>query len=344
VIAIGSAGKGFAGDHRISWWFGDEMAIGAFSTFLGDRGTSGRPGLAWLDDTLYMAWRGPRDDQDLFWATLQMQHGQVGSWSAQQGPLDQRGSLYGPALIAYHGALYMCWRGVNDDHDLFWARFDKAAQQWGPQQRMGDQFASLFSPALAVFQDKMYLTFRGAQDDQRLFWTTFDEPSSSWEPRHDLGDRGSALGPTLVAFRDNLFMFWRGVNDDTRIWFSTFDGRPDSSWTPQQLVEPELNSIDGPAAAVLRGNIYLAHSPFFLTFGGEEGTDLQGYVINITKFDGAQAVLPSIPASNGTGISMFTFPEITNSVRTFLLRQGMDPGQGVSQAGRGGLRHLMGLA
>jgi hypothetical protein len=344
MIAIGSAGKGFSGDHRISWWFGDETRIGGFSTFLGDRGTSGRPALAWLNDKLYMAWRGPRDDQDFFWATLEMQQGQVGPWSSQRGPLDQRGSLYGPALLAFHGTLYMCWRGVDDNHDLWWASFDEAAQRWSPQQRVGDQFASLFSPVLAVFQDQMYLAFRGAQDDQRLFWTTFNGSTSSWDPHRDLNDRGSALGPALVAFRDRLFMFWRGVDDDTRVFFSTFDGQANSSWTPQLAIDPELNSIDGPAATVLRGEIYLAHSPFFLTFGGEEGTDLQGYVVNITRFDGSRAVLPSISAWNGTGISMFTFPEVTNSLRSFLRRQGFDPRQGVNQAGRGGLRHLMGLA
>ncbi len=343
MIAIGSGGKDYSTDHRITWSYTDETSGNGM--FLGDRATSGRPALAWLGDKLYMAWRGPRDEQQLYWATLQLQHGQPGEWSEQHGPLPQRGSLYGPALQTLHGVLYMCWRGVNDDHDLYWARFDEAVQQWAPQQRVGDPFASLFAPALAVFKDRMYLAFRGAKDDQGLHWTTFDEIASVWGPsRHDFADRGSAMAPALVSFGDRLFMFWRGIDDDTRIWFSSFDGNPDGAWTPQQLVTPGLDSIDGPAATVLHGNIYLAHSPLYMTFGGDDGTDLQGYVIGTTKFDGTNAIPPTVSSGNGTGISMFAFPDLTNSARTFLQWQGFDPGQGFKQAGTGSARFLMGLA
>jgi hypothetical protein len=353
MIALGLAGRGVFQDESLGWSFFDETGV-VGGEGLGDRATAARPALAWFKDKLYMAWRGPGNDQDLFWATLKLQIGQPQPWSSQRGPLDKRASLTGPALMAFHGTLYMAWRGAGDDRRLFWATFDEDAQNWNPQQQVGENFASSFGPALAVFQDRMYMAWNGAKDDQNLYWTTFNEATGRWNPRRDLTDRGSARGPALVPFRNQLFMFWRGifeeidnpplpptVHDDDTIYFATFDGiGANPQWSPQTQVTPILRSIDMPSVAVFHGQIYIAHSPTF-ALGGEE----EGLIIHISKFDGTNSVPTNITNFLfGAAVPLVAFPEITNSWKTFLLRQGFDPRQGTRQAGHGSLRYLMGLS
>jgi hypothetical protein len=58
--------------------------------------------------TLYMAWRGVDDDEDLWWAVSH--DGKV--WSRQL-PLSDRASFNAPALAAYQNKLFMAWRGAD---------------------------------------------------------------------------------------------------------------------------------------------------------------------------------------------------------------------------------------
>ena len=310
---------------------------------LDDRGSKEGPALAVFNDKLYMAWRGIEGDRDLFWSTLELRQGESRSWSPQNR-LKNRGSFTAPALAAFNGKLYMAWRGIEDDHRLFWATFEGQGDWSDPEEF--ERQGSNSSPALAVFRNRLYMAWRGADDDQRLFWATFDENTKKWLPLNPLSDRASAAGPALVVFREKLFMFWRGVEDDQHLFFSTFDGEGvDPQWSDQRRIEPPLDSFNAPAIGAFRGVIYIARIGRLSEFAGMDPppsvlhTDLR-----YTKFDGENPVLPTriLPASSVASPALAVFPEPTRSLKRFLESHGFDPTKGTEQAGRGSLQEMMG--
>ncbi len=122
---------------------------------LPDRGTSTSPALAnWhvfsgdplrLDERIYMAWKGVRDDPRIFYSVSF----DGSTWTPQQ-VLPDRGTSTSPALATLNKqeGMYMAWKGVRDDPRIFYSRFDGST--WTPQQVLPDRGTST-SPALANF-------------------------------------------------------------------------------------------------------------------------------------------------------------------------------------------------
>jgi len=346
-------------DRRLFWSAFDGRGVSprwAPPVVLGDRASLAGPALAVYWDKLYAAWRGTGDDQRLFWATMMLREG-LPQWS-QQFSLDDRASFTGPALAVFRDKLYMAWRGIETDHRLYWATFDGNANipQWSPQCVLDDR-ASLNSPSLAVFQDKLYMAWRGTIDDSTLYWATFDGNSPSlpcaqqWSPQYRKDDRGSGEGPALVVFHNQLCMFWRGIETDTtsnqHLYFSTFDGQPD--WSEQKLVGP-LKSFRRPTLAAFRNQFYIAHVGTLSEQPGVPDPPPGTVEIDLTftTFKDGNPETPILPRLRvgGTSVaspSMTVFPEVTNSLRLFLLRHGFDPNRGTRQAGIGSLRDVMAL-
>jgi len=207
--------------------------------------------------TLYMAWRGVDDDQDLWWAVSH-----DGKRWSRQLPLTDRASIDAPALAAFQNKLFMAWRGAGDDDNLWWATYDGNADlKWSDQQQLTDR-ASTEGPALAVFQNKLYMAWRGfggVVSDESLYWATYDENdprNRKWTDQHPLG-RASFDVPALAAFQDKLFMAWRGVEGDENLYWGTYDGNPDLNWSTQNPPLTDRASTVGPALAVFQNKLYM---------------------------------------------------------------------------------------
>jgi hypothetical protein len=348
-------------DRRLSWSAFDGRGTAPHWSqpiVLGDRASFDSPALAVFQDKLYAACRGAgaaADDQSLYWFALELHEG-VPTWS-QPNHLGDRASFLGPALAVFQNKLHMAWRGVETDHNLYWATFDGQGNppQWSSWCALENR-GSIDSPALAVFQNKLFMAWRGVNEDRTLYWATFDGNSPSlpcaqqWSPQRRKDDRGSATGPALVVFRDQLFMFWRGVESDTsndqRLYFATFDGQPD--WSGQKFVGP-LQSFRKPGVVSFRNKLYIAdmgtvsESP-----GGREPPGaIVDAILDYTTFDGENPQVPMLAVGDGaTSVAspaMAVFPEVTKSLKLFLLRHGFDPAKGVRQVGTGSVSSLMGL-
>jgi hypothetical protein len=348
--------RGEIDDHRLFWaTFDGKGQSPQFSpaNLLDDRASQSSPALAVFHDKLYMAIRGPLDDQRLFWATLELRKNIPTNWSTPQ-VVSNSGSFCAPALAVFRDQLYLACRGIETDHRLFWAIFDENTDP--PQfvfQPVLDDRASSDGPALAVFQDKLYMVMRGPTDDHRLFWATFDG-TPPWSTPQPLADSGSEDGPALAVFQDKLYMFIRGLQGDQRLFFATFDGQGATpAWSAHTVMEG-LFSNRQPAVAVFRNDCYIAHigtAGEDINVGGEpkDGAkpsppSLQ-VTVRYTTFDGQHAKFPETiaPIDSLTSPALAVFPARTRSVRRFLVARGFNPSEGVLQAGSGSLKELMEL-
>jgi hypothetical protein len=205
----------------------------------GDRASFSGPALAAFRDELVMAWRGlfdPAGDSD---RTLYISScDNAGHWSPQH-QLGDRGSNWQPALAVYNGLLYMAWRGVEDDHSLWWATCAdiNSNPPFTAQSHLDDR-GSLWGPTLAAFNGLLYMAWRGVEGDGHIWWSTYN--GTIWSTPQQLQDRLSHDGPTLAVLDDQLYMFWRGaVFDDVsdqQVYSSTHTPLDPLQWTPQQIL------------------------------------------------------------------------------------------------------------
>jgi hypothetical protein len=203
--------------------------------------------------TLYMAWRGVDDDQNLYWAVSF-----DGRWWSPELQLSDRASSDAPALAVFQDKLFMAWRGVTQDDTLWWATYDGNANlQWSDQHQLADR-GSVEGPALAVFQNKLFMAWRGVSGDQGLYWATYDGNSAlQWTSQSRLS--GSSFDvPALASFQGQLFIAWRGVEGDEDLYWTTYDGNPDLQGSQlQQNRLSDRGSTEGPALVAFQNKLYM---------------------------------------------------------------------------------------
>ena len=201
--------------------------------------------------TLYMAWRGVEDDQNLYWSVSF-----DGKWWSPQIQLSDRASADAPALAAFQGKLFMAWRGAGE-YNLWWSTYDGNGDlKWSDQQQLTDR-GSVEGPTLAVFEDKLFMAWRGVPGDQNLYWATYDENDPrKWTDQHQLTQSASYDVPALGIFQDRLFMAWRGVEGDQNLYWTTYNEDAVSKWTNQSSLK-DRGSTEGPALAAFEGRLYM---------------------------------------------------------------------------------------
>ena len=208
--------------------------------------TSHSPALAVYNDKLYMAWRGKDLDEHIRFAYFE-----GNCWSMQKTAQAQREdevcTSHSPALAVYNGKMYMAWKGMGDDEQIWFSFFD--GNRWSLQQQVPDVWTSN-SPALAEYNGKLYMAWKGMGDDERIWFSYFD--GKRWSEQQVAPDVWTSHSPALAVYHGKLYMAWKGMGDDERIWFSYFDGK---RWTAQQLATG--NTSHGPALAVYNGNLYM---------------------------------------------------------------------------------------
>jgi len=198
--------------------------------------------------SLYMAWRGVDDDENLYWSVSFDGR----RWS-REIQLSDRASADAPALAVFQGKLFMAWRGVATDDTLWWATYDgNAGLQWSDQHQLADR-GSVEGPALAVFQDKLVMAWRGVSGDQGLYWATYDGNSNlQWTSQSRLS--GSSFDvPALAFFQGQLFLAWRGVEGDEDLYWATYDG---NQWSAQHPLSDRASN-EGPALVVFQNKLYM---------------------------------------------------------------------------------------
>ncbi|GAA4855210.1 MAG: matrixin family metalloprotease [Pseudonocardia sp.] len=218
--------KGAAGDSTLWWnvnpgngWSQPRQMPGA--------GTSARPALASFTDSV-AAWKGAGDDTGIYWSLWQ-----AGGWAPQQRVPDAA-SGHGPALAVLNRRLYLFWRGVGDDHALWYSsRGSGEDQLWQPRRLIQAEDFSLdigggvwitpgstHGPAAAHHVDRILLAWKGVEGDSGIYWCAFN--GREFSPQIRVEDVGTSRGPGLGSLDDRTFMMWKGVSGDNTLWWSLY--------------------------------------------------------------------------------------------------------------------------
>nr|WP_294529397.1 hypothetical protein [uncultured Rhodopila sp.] len=261
---------------------------------LPNSGTASSPAIMAYNGTMIMVWRGVRDDKGIYWSRY------LGNdnWSPQ-GNVPGVGTdsapfpllVARPGLAVYNGLLYMAWRGVGNDQNIYWTTFD--GKRWQPnpvQHRLGDR-GTFASPALGVFWEgavaiggkslgQLIMVWPGiagaGSADLCLYWSKFEPAAGNFGPQQHMATDFHAVNQvalqnvSIKPNRSELFMFRGG--DDTFCQGPALQHPPDMSlgatlgaidnWGPP--LNPGINdgwSINGPFTAHLSGGPALTVGP-----------------------------------------------------------------------------------
>jgi hypothetical protein len=149
---------------------------------------------------------------------------------------------YRPALAAFPNALYMAWKGKDEDEGIWWSSYE--GKGWSEQQIVPGVATSV-GPALAILNGRLYMAWKGATGDESLWLSRLD--GETWEPQQQIPNVGSSVGPALAAYQNQLYMAWKGADGDEGIYWTT---SPDGQqWAPQQKI-PGVGTSTRPALGV----------------------------------------------------------------------------------------------
>ncbi|MCM3763742.1 matrixin family metalloprotease [Neobacillus niacini] len=176
---------------------------------------------------LFMAWKGVRDDQGLYYATKR-----IGGWTPQKR-IAGVGSSNRPALANF-GGIRMAWKGVRNDQGIYWSTF--TGEGWTPQQQIRGVGTSA-SPALVAFRNRLYMFWKGVEGDRNVYYSWLDNgPGAIWQPQRVVAyidnetsggvwrNIGSSSGPSATVRGNRILLAWKGIPGDQGIYFSLYDG------------------------------------------------------------------------------------------------------------------------
>lgn len=208
--------------------------------------TSRSPSLAVFEDRLFVACRGWDQDGNIHWSSFDGMNWDTSDLGALSGVNTNVGTANSPAIATYQSTsdrkplLYMVWRGIDDDENLYWATFD--GSEWTNQRQIGGT-ATSNGPALAVFRNQLYLVWNGHATDSSIWFTVFDGELRDWRPQQQVPNVATNESPAVTVFQDRLYMAWSGLGVWNIFW-SFFD---QVNWAPQQMTDALTAS--GPALA-----------------------------------------------------------------------------------------------
>jgi len=141
-------------------------------------------------------------------------------WEGQR-PLPDRGTDRGPALCACGTVLAMAWKGIGNDHRIFFAT-SADGLNWSPQQIVTG-VGTDDSPSLAWDGAQLWMAWKGDPGDSGLFYATTTDPRV-WpdNPGQRIPNVGSSRGPS-IAMTPTPMLAWKGVAGDSGIYFSVFN-------------------------------------------------------------------------------------------------------------------------
>jgi len=274
---------GSARAQHLQWMQGGG-SIGPMSSSVG-------PSVAVFNNRLFAAWKGYKDDQNIYWSSIDAQKPPTpygGTWAPQQR-IPNVSSSVGPALAVFNGKLFAAWKGYKDDQAIYWSSFDGA--NWAPQQRIPNVSSSV-GPALAVFNKKLFAAWKGYKNDEGIYWSTFD--GTSWAPQQRIPGVGSSNGPALVSAFGGLLAAWKGIQGDPGIYYASFDGR---AWSAQKNIHGAKTS--GKPSLTMFNRVYAV-------WKGDNGDDtLYSSAYNGGPDWGGQVAVAGARTATGGAITAF---------------------------------------
>jgi hypothetical protein len=234
-------------EQGLVWWSSFDPVLQKW-TLPGGVGlrTSRSPSLAVFEDRLFVACRGWDDDANIHWSSFDGMNWDTSELGGLSGVNTNVGTANAPTIATYQSTsdrnplLYMAWRGVDADENLYWATFD--GSEWTNQQQIGGT-ATSNGPALAVFRNQLYLVWNGHATDSRIWFTVFDGELRDWRPQQQVLNVATNESPAVTVFQDRLYMAWSGLGISNIFW-SFFD---QNNWALPQMTDALTAS--GPALA-----------------------------------------------------------------------------------------------
>jgi len=174
------------------------------------------------------------------WSAIRVLYG----WAPQNRILGI-GTDSGPALCACGGVLVLAWRGIGDDHQIWFSRSTDGIN-WTPQQSVPGAGTS-DGPSLAWDGAQLWMVWKGVPGDQALYYATTNGALVNWSGVTSIGGVGSSCGPSITTVPGvGPLLVWKGVDDDSGIYFTTYQA---GSWQPQNNVGG-VGTSDRPAVAL----------------------------------------------------------------------------------------------
>jgi hypothetical protein len=183
--------KGLPGDSGLYFsQFNPGIGKWASQNVIGGVGSSDRPYVAAdpVTNTPRIVWKGIQGDHALYTSTLRSQFWQpqqevawvvAGNGGAGTVEVGRPASEFGPCLVNAAGKIFMVWRGINDDQDLWFTQGapdaplgGQAIVEWSTQANVRG-FATSSRPAIAFFNGNIFLAWKGVADDHAIY-TTFE--------------------------------------------------------------------------------------------------------------------------------------------------------------------------
>jgi hypothetical protein len=208
---------------------------------------------------LFMAWKGARGDQALYWSR------DLGNgWESQQR-IPGVGTSTRPALANVAGRIYLAWKGVDGDNSIYWSTFDGVGA-WSPQSRVNGVGTS-DSPALVGVGNQLFMFWKGVPGDSNAYWSVIDFASNPiWRPQrrieyfsYETGGGvalsiGTTGGLTAAPRGNSILIAWKGVQGDSGIYVSLFANGEFGG----QIGVPNVGTSVGPSATAVNGTTLMA--------------------------------------------------------------------------------------
>ena len=252
-----------------------------FEAFLYDRvgvegfGTSTRPALVQVGNTMLMAWKGISNDGRIFLSTYTGDPNApepypglsvtpaMAEWTVQLPLIGLYGSAspgtsFGPALTAWNNQALMLW--VADGDTSVWyttlnGTFDNLVTQHTTNIR------SAFTPAITNFNGTLIAVWRGEGDIDGLFWATAQDPAN-WYHHGSIADAATSFQPALTVCNGQVFLAFKGVGNDTGIYMTRIANVGDlptnsAGWVYRWPI-PNVGTSHGPSLCTLNSELFMA--------------------------------------------------------------------------------------
>ncbi|MFD6231083.1 matrixin family metalloprotease [Streptomyces sp. NPDC060232] len=242
-----------------------------------------------LSTRLLMAWKSD-EDRKIYYAQ------QTGNGWGTPRLISGIGSTDRPALATYAGDIYMAWKGVEGDSQIWWTR---AAV--GPSIRLGETqqqsvrgVETSTGPTLVPAMGRLYMFWKGPGDKTQIYYSFISRLTDIWSPQEvvkfhetevpgsvwrEAGTSGTpaatAVGAPLQRIGDppqRILLAWKGVEEETGIWVSVFDGERFAG-----QIRVDGGTSTGIAVREFNGTVFMAwrgaggnNNIFWATLGGPD--------------------------------------------------------------------------
>gem|GEM_PF-1316729 len=219
--------------------------------------TSAAPGVAVFNNTLYLLFKGAGSDNNVYIARSEGNPGNGKGWSAHRlNPAITTSTA--PAVVTFNGFLYMFYKGVGADTNIYIARstggdvFDGSS--WSATRLTLGTIKTNVAPGAVVYNGVLNLFYKEAAGTNIFIahstGDVFD--GNTWSATRLFPAINTFDQPKPVVVGDALYLFYKG-SGDTFIWLGLPGADPldGDAWRLQPVNHVLLNTSTGPGAAVM---------------------------------------------------------------------------------------------